>query len=208
MKRLLFIDAATGRNIQVTVCRENEAEELAESLGAVFVEVGEGVTDSTHYVSGDALVEFPARPSPFHLWDWTAKAWVCSIPGLDAAKAQKREDVDSLKLQKLSLPIEYDGTLFDADAEAISNIRGVISRIARGGGLTDGWTGWRVADNSMVWASATDSEVLAHLNALASLIEDRTQAVLNSAWAHKDALSAMTDVETVVAYDVSDGWPV
>lgn len=207
MKRFLFIDADTGRNIQVSACHDAEAESLSGSLGALFVEVGDGVTDSTHYVSGGALVEFPQRPSPYHHWDWEHKEWVSSAPGLDAAKAKKRQDVDDEKLRRLSLPINYGGVEFDADGEAISNIREVSSRIARGDGLTEGWTGWRVADNSMVWVAATADEVLGHLNAIASLIENRTQAILNAAWAHKDAISSMSDVAIIGGYDVTAGWP-
>lgn len=207
MKRFLFFNASSGRNIQVSACKDAEAESLAASLDAQFVEVGEGVTDSTHYVYGGALVPFPKRPSNYHVWDWGRKEWSSSVPGLEAARSKKRQEIDDEKMRLLSLPISYEGVLFDADAESISNIRGISSRIARGDGLTEGWTGWRVADNSMVWVSATASEVFDHLNTIASLIENRTQAVLNAAWAHKDAVAALEDVADVVGYDISLGWP-
>ena len=45
-------------------------------LSAQGENVIEGVGDSlTHYVENLALVEKPARPSAFHIFDYSAKAW-------------------------------------------------------------------------------------------------------------------------------------
>jgi len=50
--------------------------------------------------------------------------------------------------------------------------------------------------------------VLANLTALSRAIEDREQALLVASWTHKANIAALTDIDAILAYDVTANWPV
>ena len=162
-------------------------------------------------VEAGELVDYqpPAPPDTDNVqWAWDAAAWRwVSGPTLAAARRAKAAAVNAERDARHVLPVESGGVLFDADPLSVDSVRGLILRIERGDGLPPGWQGWRVADNSMVWASASAADVLQQLYGLARAIEDRKQALMNAAWAHKAAIDALQTVGEVLAYDVSAGWP-
>lgn len=147
------------------------------------------------------------RPTPYHQWDPSVRGFVLRPGALDAARADRAGAVNRLCVEHQERPVSYDGSVFDADAAARENIAGVVARIGRGDGLTGGWIGWRTFDNSMVWASASAEDVFGHLRGVSLLIEDRKQALLAAAWAHKAALARLESVEAILAYDITAGWP-
>ena len=59
----------------------------------------------------------------------------------------------------------------------------------------------------MHWATDDAATVLAHLTTLARAIEDREQALLIAAWQHKAAIASLTDIDAILAYPVTEGWP-
>ena len=38
-------------------------------------------------------------------------------------------------------------------------------------------------------------------------IEDREQELLVAGWTHKDAIEALTDIDDILGYDMTQGWP-
>ena len=158
-------------------------EDVPPALGERFIEIRNGIPE---------VVVIPQLPE-YH--------------GVDAARAAQAAAVDRLRAERYDRPLAYGGTLFDVDAAARENISGVLARLARGDGLTAGWIGWRTFGNSMVWADASEEEVLTHLRGLSRAIEDRKQALLSAAWSHKDALAGLDSVEAVMGYDITVGWP-
>ena len=96
---------------------------------------------------------------------------------------------------------------FDADKASRERISGTIARLQRGDGLPAGWLGWRDANNNMRWAEDDTATVLANLTALSRAIEDREQALLAASWAHKANIAALEDIDAILAYDVTVGWP-
>ena len=205
-KRWLFYKPETGIGTQIADCYEDEAADLSVALGCEKIAVEQDVTDATHYVKDDAVVPIPEKPSTYHQWDWASLSWTVGEKEMALAKKAVIAEVTKIRDQLLAAPIEFDGILFDADAFSLSNMTGVISRIERGDGLTAGWSGWRVADNSMVWADATADQVLIKLKSIAGLIENRTQAILNASWQHKDAIGALTTLTDILSYDASLLW--
>lgn len=162
-------------------------------------------------VQAGELVEYqppaPAATADVQ-WRWDAAAWRW-VPGptLAAARAARAAEVAAMRDALYVQPIAYGGSLFDADPQSLDNMRGMVARIERGDGLTAGWIGWRTFDNAMVWADATATEVLAHLNAIARALEDRRQAVLAASWAHKAAIQTLGTIEGVQGYSIESGWP-
>lgn len=151
------------------------------------------------YVVGGEWVKAPPQPSPHHEWDWATKTW---LPNLDAAREAKLQQVAAELNARLYLP--YNG--FDADKVSRERISGMIARIQRGDGLPAGWMGWRDAANEMRWADDDPATVLANLTALSRAIEGREQALLVASWQHKANIAALTDIDTVLAYDTTAGW--
>jgi len=86
-------------------------------------------------------------------------------------------------------------------------IGGMIARLQRGDGLPAGWVGWRDAQNQMHWQEETAAVVLHNLTSLARCIEDREQALLVASWQHKANIAALTDIDSIIGYDVTAGWP-
>lgn len=153
------------------------------------------------YVQNGRLVERLEVPSEFHKWDWPTLQW---LPDLDAARSARQQEVTAELNRRLYLPCLG----FDADPVSRERITGMIARLQRGDGLPPGWRGWRDADNEMRWADDDADDVLDLLIALARAIEDREQALLIASWQHKAAIAALTEIDAILGYDVTAGWPV
>lgn len=118
------------------------------------------------------------------------------------AQAEVCARIDAERAKLAVEPIMYEGSLFDADATARERISGFILRLLRGDGLPAGWIGWRDATNQIHWEKLDAEAVRVKISGLASAIEDREQALIASAWRHKDTVRALTDVDAVKAYDI------
>lgn len=154
---------------------------------------------SEDYIENGAIVRRPACPSPHHEWDWPTKSW---LPNLNAAKTAKKIEIETKLSHRLYLPCNG----FDADKVSRERISGMIARLHRGDGLPAGWMGWRDANNQQHWAEDDAATVLANLSALSRAIEDREQALLIASWQHKANIAALTDIDAILAYDVTAGW--
>ena len=169
--------------------------------------IPDAVLLAEYCLQGGELYRRGHAPSPHHQWDASASEWTLRAGAVDAAKEARCKAVDALRDEKHASPITVDGVAFDADVQSIENIRGIIARIERGDGLTTGWLGWRVFDNTMVWADWTAPQVLQGLYDVARALEDRKQSLLAAAWAHKAAIQGLETLDEVQAYDVTAGWP-
>ena len=89
---------------------------------------------------------------------------------------------------------------------SVINMRETSDRIRRGDGLPTGWIGWRIYDNSIVWASTPEAEVLENLTAIRRDLEDRWQSVLKVSWFHKDSVKGLTSITALMSYDYNAGW--
>jgi len=139
------------------------------------------------------------RPSQFHRIDTNIGAWVANT---EEAKAEKKKEIESELNTRLYLPCNG----FDADKVSRERISGMIARLQRGDGLPAGWLGWRDASNDMQWAADDAATVLASLTALSLAIENREQALLVASWTHKANISALDDIDAILAYDVTAAW--
>ena len=139
-------------------------------------------------------------PQEFYRKSEQAPYWV---PNCDAALAFRSHEVNHELARRLYLPCNG----FDADKTSRERISGMIARLQRGDGLPAGWLGWRDASNDMHWAADDAATVLANLTALSRAIEDREQALLVASWTHKANIAALTDIDAIIGYDVTVGWP-
>ena len=194
------IETATGRITQLVHAPDSHAEHYAGD-GITVVVSDEVFEPGLVYRSGEAFIPLPEKPSPYHDWDWTTKSW---LPNLDAARSARLQEVTAELNTRLYLPCNG----FDADKTSRERISGMIARLQRGDGLPAGWVGWRDAENTMQWAADDAATVLANLTALSRAIEDREQTLLIAAWQHKAAIAALTDIDAILAYDVTASWTV
>ena len=196
-----------------------------------IVECAIEVTDWRDYDSGDLYPvsselgrEMMISPDDWHLstlsntfkrlpectwrqyadWNPVSEKW---SPRLSDAITDRSRLV-SQRLSELSQePVESHAGKFDADKVSRERISGMIARLQRGDGLPNGWIGWRDANNQQQWAEESAATVLANLVALSRAIEDREQALLVASWAHKAAIAALEDIDAILGYDVTTGWP-
>lgn len=181
-----------------------------EDWARSFSSPGEGVIqgDSVDgYVEGGRFQAFPARPSVHHRWDWGSKSWV---PNIESARAARRADVESERIRRLNAPIFYDGKRLDADQVARDNLSNKLSevgeRIRLGVPMAPDLMVWRDADNlSHSWPSIESYRDW--LAGFAVAMSDRGTRLYACAWAHKDAINVIEDINTVLAYNVQSGWP-
>ena len=164
------------------------------------VHIGFAFDANEFFFDGDAPVRKHAKPSEYYEWDWTTKSW---LPNLDAAKAEKKAEIETELDRRLYLPCNG----FDADNISRQRISGTIARLQRGDGLPAGWIGWRDASNNMHWATDDAATVLANLTALSRAIEDQEQALLVAGWAHKKNIGDLADLGDILSYDVTKNWP-
>jgi hypothetical protein len=140
------------------------------------------------------------RPSVYHEWDLSSESW---LPNLDAARNAKLQEVAAELDKRLYLPC----CGFDADKVSRGRISGMVARLQRGDGLPAGWMGWRDFSNQQQWAMDDAATVLANLTALSRAIEDREQVLLVACWTHKANIATLTDIDAIIGYDVTAGWP-
>lgn len=152
------------------------------------------------YVKDGVLKTRPDAPSAYHTWSLDSESW---LPNLDAARKAKLQEVATELGRRLYLPCNG----FDADNVSRERISGTIARMQRGDGLPAGWMGWRDAANEMHWVDDDAPTVLANLTALSRAIEDREQALLVECWAHKANIAALEDIDDILGYDMTQGWP-
>jgi hypothetical protein len=155
---------------------------------------------SIFYLKDGEVRVRPAQPSEFYRWDSDVESWVFDWDGVRETLT-KRVNIEIGR--RIYLPCNG----FDADPVSRERIGRMITRLERGDGFPVGWIGWRDAENQMHWANETPEQVLVHLQELSRAIEDREQALLVAGWTHKANIEALTDIDAILAYDITSGWP-
>ena len=203
----MYIKYVEVHNEEITCVGEvlqSEYEKLLAQQGLQIVLISDDADLSTfldtHYIKNGVLKERVAKPNRFYQWDLVTESW---LPNLPIAIAARQQEVAFELNRRLYLPCNG----FDADQTARERISGMIARLQRGDGLPNGWVGWRDASNQQQWATDNAATVLSNLTALSRAIEDREQALLIAGWTHKANIEALTDVDAILAYDVTVGWP-
>ena len=140
----------------------------------------------------------PPKPSIYHAWDVVSESWTADT--LRACEDRKAE-VDSIRRDRLDMPIAYAGSLFDADATARLNVSGWQTQLLAGMSLPEGFV-WRDADNVDHPADAS------FINGLGAAMVGRGTTLYRSAWLHKQNIEglASADLSVILSYDVSSGW--
>ena len=201
---------STGQILWSGHCNDEDLSCQCGSGNAVIEGAHAYGTGWIEYVGIDEVptfFAFPARPSEFHEWNYTTKAWEVSSAQIAAARAKKLFDLDLAYASSRNVPFSFGGSSLSCSDLAIDGIRCVVSQIENIGLMPDEWNGWRTVDGSRLTPlNALDSE-LARAKSILVSAESRRAALLSIFWNHADAIAALTTVSAIMAYDVTTGWP-
>lgn len=102
------------------------------------------------YVDGGEYRPMPARPSPLHVFDWAAKAWM--DPALDELRAVAWGRIKRAREAAMLLPVETPMGAFDADPESVVKLTAVLASLPY---QHAGWAvDWTLADNTVATLDA------------------------------------------------------
>ena len=159
------------------------------------------------YIQDGAVVRRPQKPSPHHEWDWPTKSW---LPNLDAAKAAKKAEIEAEHSRRINEPLLYDGKVLDADQAARDNLKAKLEEVRERIRLN-----MPMAPELLVWRDNGNqthswSTIEAYHDWLAGYavtMSERGTRCYTCAWYHKDTLKQLSEMEAVLNYDLTQGWP-
>lgn len=177
-----------------------------------IVETSILINPETQYIdtSTQTAIDFPAKPSNYHSWNWASKQYEIQQTGLDKAKADKKLEIDNLRKNKEFAPISYDNKNLDANEEAIKNINGKLQELyARDATVNppnQNTLIWRDADNNIhTWQAVPIYK--SWLQGLAIEVASRTTSLYQVSWTKKTEIENLTTIDDILAYDITIGWP-
>ena len=203
---IYLVETTTGRVVQTCTCPDEENALFdIDGTHTVFSAVEHSV--DTVYFNGTELTEFPAQTSPHHEWDWPTKSW---LPNLDAAKAAKKAEIEAEHSRRINEPLLYDGKVLDADQAARDNLKAkleeVRERIRLNMPMAPELLVWRDNDNQ-THSWSTIEAYHDWLAGYAVTMSERGTRCYTCAWYHKDTLKQLSEMEAVLNYDLTQGWP-
>jgi hypothetical protein len=196
--KFTVFDLSTGQVLRSVEC-EDPASSLADPTTEGHIE--DHWDDTQFYVDLETLlpVEYPARPSRVHEWDFAAREWRDPRTLLQLQDAKWESIKRQREAAKVAPTMETPFGLIDADAKAMENIKAALLglREADSLGLPAGPIEWTMADNSAVSLSLQD------LGTISVLLLQRGDAAHQTGRALRDAIYAATRPEDVEAIT----WP-
>jgi len=125
---------------------------------------------------------------------------ISEVP-LQQAIDEVYDKIDELKFNILYAGFTYtDGNNYDSDPISVANITATLSILNSGITLPDGFT-WRTQGNTNIPYNN------AQFITFATSIFTWGEEVYIASWQIKAAVGALTDAASVIAYDITAGWP-
>jgi hypothetical protein len=211
MKEFTIYSKLTGQILRTGQCQAIDFEYQAQ----VNEDILEGIFDQTNsYVVCDEIegkelkaavpAEKTAKPGVHYNWDYSTKTWVGDLA---TAKANTKAKIIDLFKSKDNTIITYDNKQLDADQSAKDAIIKKLAELeARDAGADPEASHiWRDANNTThSWVSLIVYKLW--LKRLLIAISTRTTTLKVTAWAHKDAIEALTSVSDIENYNYEADW--
>lgn len=180
----------TGQIYQTGYCGDDELA-MQECPSGYSIAIGSAnIKKHYHDITNNILEEFGDKPSNYHNWDWAIRAWVLDIVAVRTALKEKINEKRDLLIQS---PLLFNGSLYDADERAITNLT-----IWKGEILPDGFV-WRDADNEGHIVTTGFIESLLYAIAV------RGTELYKMSWQKKAEIDAL-DPDDLLNYNVDSGW--
>lgn len=205
MKFTIYND--NGEVLQVGDALEHDIDGLVSHLPAgQYVRKGDATLyDLVDPVTKELIVGGkPTQPSPEYDWDWATKSWVGNV---DRAKARIFSTISGMRNDQMRAPIDFDGRSVDAHLQAQDNIKAKRLEL---GDIKAGFA--EPYPELLMWRDANDQmktfvdieEMEAWLSGLTAAIAKRGTLAYAWSWAKKEELAALTDFESVVAFQLNN----
>lgn len=146
-------------------------------------------------------------PRPFEWSSWNGTAWV---DDLTALRGPLLRMVKLERDRQLVRPITVMGAVFDGDTTAQDNLKAKLEEVR-----LRMETSSPLPPTELLWLDyqnqphffADMTSYYEFLSRYAIALSSRGTAIYMNSWAHKAAIEAETDPETLFTYDVTTGWP-
>lgn len=123
---------------------------------------------------------------------------------LEQLKKWNKDIVNEYRDEKINAGFTFDGNRYDSDERARLNINGACTLAlilkSQGQDFPPTFT-WRTKDNQDIPMTADG------IIGMAVTLGTYATTCYGASWYHKASVEAMTDVESLLAYDISPGWP-
>lgn len=173
------------RGVDLNLFPQASASELAIFVGADAHLPG--------YIEAGEFRPMPEKPTPDHVFDWSAKAWVLPLVG---ARAAKWREVKAARDAREFGPFEWNGNVFDGDADAQRRLQvaldGAKEALETGEPFA---TPWKLADNSVIMLLAQDVVDVYRAFALHNIKENHEQAMQK--WTQIQAAQSIEELESI-----------
>ncbi|MEO8296354.1 MAG: DUF4376 domain-containing protein [Burkholderiales bacterium] len=190
MKTFAIYTHATGDIIQTASCPDEDIQAFADSMGAMWLEIGAGAALAQSVVIDGELVDLGQAPSTFHRI--VSGAWVDprTIADLRAAKWVAIK-VDRARAE--AAPLVVAGCTFDAGPTSQQRIAGAVQLALIGGAAFS--IDWTLADNTVTTLSAPEMVAVGlALGAQVSAAHERARTLRTAI----EAATTAAEVEAVV----------
>lgn len=88
MKHYTKYDPDTGRILSTGICQD-------EVFYFMFYVIEGQYDDTKYYIDGEQPVEYPTKPSEFHVFDYVSKTWTLSSEAIEEARSKKSVSLDA-----------------------------------------------------------------------------------------------------------------
>lgn len=191
-----YYEASTGKLMQTGACLPQDIDLQTPPNETWSKGIGTASLFDDYFSLVDQVIKtYPAKPSKYHEFDYQSEAWYATTLALEAAKTDKKAEIDSWRAEQEVLPILFREALFDADAKAQANISAWLNVINAGAELPAGFV-WRDFNNE---DHAADAQFVREL---ATALTMRGTALYAAAWEHKAAISKLVTLADVLSYQI------
>lgn len=116
-------------------------DDLAHIEGITVLNVPNGVEIATHYYLSGEFLEFSAKPSEYHIWDWLIHAWRLSDTAAADQAAKELADRKRLRQEEVDaiLVTTQAGNMFDGDEISQGRMARAVIGMKTQPGITINW---------------------------------------------------------------------
>lgn len=171
--------------------------------GILYLQAPEYIPSATILLEWYYDTNWQLKPPPPYagaVWDPTTHSYSVDVQQL---KDQLVAAVYGLQEEKLQE--EYE--TFSAHSSALTELLAFVAWLQKNGELPAGWIGWLDSRNTPFYASDSFLDVFDALQHLAGAIGLRNYEIRKAARQHFLSIDLLTDINDLLLYDITTGWP-
>lgn len=206
---IIVFDRATGSIVRRIHGADGTSEFYKTETEDVIVQPDD-VSDDRFYIDTVAhkFVNIPEPLTEFDEWDSSLHQ---RVTNLHLAQKRRVSQVISEYRRRKELPLMYDNKVLDTDDAAREQLMFKIfefeerARLNQPAGVAA--RAWENSDGTF-HTFGTDAELRNWLGGFVIALSERTAQLRVATRRHAKSIRSLTNVDAVMAYDVTAGWPV